>query len=416
MRVPTILLLTALVAAGLAGCASPPGDAAPLDPAPPAFRSEHFQGDPSQGTPTGTAGSHGAPQRDDGIVESGLGSPLQFPGAWARRTVTIENDFGGAAQGLVFAGLDAGSITIRAGDGDNYQLQATLEASGFTEQDARDALDRIDLAHDDVMEPDGLRLTTVVKQRPAQQVLPMVNINVGGWVWVDLILTLPQGPAYDLAADASFGEIDVSGLRGPSFVLTASSGAILVEDLHADEIHLDTSSGDIDLSTLKVGDLQASLSSGSLTGTDLLVRQASIDVSSGSIDLEGVFDELDVESSSGSIDVEAYALATGTYALSSSSGDVRLRLLTSPERAYHVVADSSSGDVEVVLRDGETLDEDDDHAEVVSNGFAGAPIRTMVEIETSSGSIDVRDRPIGAPDDDEDDEEDDGEDEHNHGG
>jgi DUF4097 and DUF4098 domain-containing protein YvlB len=226
------------------------------------------------------------------------------------------------------------------------------------------------------------------------------------------VVTLPSGPAYDLTADTSFGEIDVSGLRGPSFLLTASSGSILAQEVNAGLFAVETSSGDVELATIQAEQLEANLSSGTITGSELMVGKAIVDVSSGSIELEGVFDTLEADAGSGSMDIEAHALSSGAYDLSASSGDIDLRLLTSDLRAYHVTADAGSGEVEVDLEDSDTIDEEDDHAEVVSDGFDEAPIKTVVEVETGSGTIEVSDRAIGEPADD--DEDDDGE--HDHGG
>ena len=417
MRPLPATLLLALLAASLSGCTSTT-DPSPLAGEEPSegFQTELFQGDPSQGVPAGEAGSHGSPQRDDGTVESGMEPPLQIPSAWARRTVTIGNDFGGAALGTVFAGVDSGSITILPGEGDSYSIEATIEARGMTEQEARDMLDRVEVTHDDVLEPDGLHLTTVVREKPAQQVLPFVVLGTGNWATVDLVVTLPGGPAYDLTADAAFGELDVSGFRGPSFLLTVSSGSIVAKELHAGLLAIETSSGDADLETIRAASLEANLSSGTITGSELMVGKAVVDVSSGSIELEGVFDTLEADSGSGTIDVEAHALNSGAYDLAASSGDIELRLLTSPARAYHVTADAGTGEVEVDLEDSDTLDEEDDHAEVVSRGYDEAAIKTVVAVETGSGAIEVSDRAIGEPAEDDDEEEDEDDGEHDHGG
>lgn len=418
MRPLLATLFLALITAALSGCASandPP--AVPTEEPSEGFQTDLFQGDPNQGVPAGDVGSHGSPQRDDGTVESGMQPPLQIPGAWARRTITITNDFGGASLGTVFAGTSAGSITVLPGEGDGYIVEATIEARGLTEQEARDALDRVELTHDDVMEPDGLHLTTVVRERPAQQMLPLIAFSYGNWATVDLTITLPAGPAYDLTADTSSGEIDVSGLRGPSILLMASSGNIVAEELNVGVLTVETSSGDIDLTTVQAGVLEASLSSGGITGMELRIGKALVDVSSGSIDLEGVFDTLEADAGSGQIDIEAHALASGAYTLAASSGDINLKLLTSALRAYHVTADADSGEVQVDLDDSDTVDAEDDHAEVISDGFDAAAIKTVIEIETSSGNIEVSDRDLGAPaDDDEGEDEDDPQAGHNHGG
>src|SRR4029077_19435648 len=117
---------------------------------------------------------------------------------------------------------------------------------------------------------------------------------------------------------------------------------------------------------------------------------AKLGTSSGDITLDGLVDTLSADTSSGSIAVTAHGLSSGAYKLSASSGDITLKVLTGAGHAYHVRADTSSGSVKVQLDDSTTLSDKDDHAEVETNGFAAAPIQTVVDAETSSGDITVQ--------------------------
>lgn len=410
MRSLPALAALALLAAALSGCtASDAPTDLPEEPASPAFEAEVFEGEPDDGAPAGEAGTHGEPQRDDGTVEAGMSPTLQIPSFWARRTVTITNDFGGVDFGNVFLGADFGSITIVPSDGDSYSVEAVLEARGMTEQDARDALDRMEVSHSDVMEADGLHLITVVKQRPATQMIPLVTIGTGGFGLADLVVTLPSAPAYEMAADTSSGELSISGFRGPMISLSASSGDIDASELNAGTLSVDSSSGAIDLDTIQAGILEATTSMGGITGTELLVGTAVVDSSSGDIELDGIIDTLEADASSGSLTITSHGRSSGVYELSASSGDVRLSVLTGVGRAYHVKAEASSGTVEVDLEDSDTIEEEDDEVEVVTDGFDEAAIQTVVDVSTSSGDILVTDSSVEDDDDDEDAE-------HDHGG
>jgi hypothetical protein len=392
MRSLLALLAVASLALSLAGCtSSDPASSLPPGPPEEAFQDALFEGEADQGAPAGQASAHGEPQRDDGTVETGMTPPLQLPGLfWARRTVTITNDFGGASLGTVFDGVDAGSITVGTAEGDGYSVEVVLQAQGMTEQDARDALDRMEVTHTDSLEPDGLHLSTVVKQKgPASPIPGPITFDLGNFGWAELHVTLPSAPAYDLSADASSGDVEVSDLRGPSVALTTSSGDVSAERVHVGTLSVETSSGEIALDTVQADDLEASASSGDVTGESLRLGKALVDTSSGEISLQGAVDTLEADASSGGITLDAYARHSGAYKLSSSSGDIDVTLLTGAGRAYHVRAEASSGEVTIDLPGAHAEGERDDKAEVVSEGFDAAAIQTVLDLETSSGDIAV---------------------------
>lgn len=397
MRSLLALLAVASLALSLAGCtSSDPASSLPPEPAQEAFQDALFAGSPDAGAPAGQASAHGEPQRDDGTVETGMTPPLQLPGLfWARRTVTITNDFGGASLGHVFAGVDSGSIAVGTADGDGYSVEVILQAQGMTEQDARDALDRMEVTHTDSLEPDGLHLSTVVKQKgPSSPVPGPITFDLGDYGFAEMHVTLPAAPAYELSADTSYGEIDVSDLRGPAVQLTTSSGDASAERVHAGTLSIETSSGSVSLDTVQADDLEATASSGDITGESLRLGKAMVDTSSGEISLQGAVDTLEADASSGGITLDAYARHSGAYKLSTSSGDIDVTLLTGAGRAYHVRAQADSGQVTVDLpgaHAGGGHDGRDDKADVITDGFDAAAIQTILDLETSSGDIAVTD-------------------------
>lgn len=416
MRSLLALLAVTALAFSLAGCtASDTAADLPPEPSEEGFQDALFQGTPDQGAPAGEASGHGEPQREDGPVEAGMSPPVQVPTFWARQTITISNDFGGAAMGHAFFGVDSGGITIETAEGDGYSIEVLLESHGMTEQDARDALARIEVAHTDALEDDGLHLSTVVKQLPAASPLPFVVVGGGSFAWAELRVTLPAAPAYELGADTSSGEVSVSDLRGPALQLTTSSGDVSVQRVNAGTLQVDTSSGSIVLDTVQADDLEASASSGDVTGEALRLGKALVDTSSGDIDLQGAVDTLEADASSGSIDLEAFARRSGAYKLSTSSGDVDVELLTGDGRAYHVTAEADAGEVDVELPGAETRDEEDDRAEVVTTGFDEALIQTVLDIETSSGDITVSASGADRAEDEDDEDEDEAHDHGSHG-
>lgn len=391
---PTLAFLTlAFLATALSGCTAGDDPTAAADASEPlALQGEQFEGSAVQGEPagTGTPANHGAPVREDGPVETGL-EATNVPGAFARRTVTITNSFDGADQGHVELDISSGSLTVLPGDSDGYRVEALLEARGLTEDDARAALDRLTLVHEDTMAPDGLHLVTRTEREPRTPLVPGITVS-SDQSWADVTVYLPAGPAYRLAADASSGDISISGLRGPSFLVDASSGDVSLEGLNARDVAASTSSGSLTIDGLQAERVEIAVSSGDLVAEALRVATLVVDSSSGSVGLEGVIDTLEVDSSSGDVEVDAHGRESGSYLVTASSGSITMRLLHEDGRAYRVTADTSSGSVEVDLPNSRSSDDAEDgeepeHVEAESRDFEQARLRTTIAASTSSGDI-----------------------------
>lgn len=355
-----------------------------------AFPGSQFQGEASAGVPAGTAQAHGEPDRVESDVETG-GNPLLFPGAYARKTVTITNDFGGASLGVLAIGISAGTIAVVPGNGPGYELVAVLTAHAATEQEARTALDRITLSHEDILQPDGLHLTTGVRYEPAPMPVPFIVLGGGTWTEAQLTFTVPAGPAYDLWAYASSGDILVEGLRGPSFRLDTSSGAITATGLNAGTLEASASSGGIHVEQVQAAHVKLSASSGDLTAHQLVADILEADASSGDIEATGRFGDLDVSASSGNIVLEAEPLRSGHYALDASSGSLDVRVALPLGVGYDVTAETSSGTITIDLPNAEVLETDDDgdYQRVATAGFTQARTQVVIEADTSSGDITV---------------------------
>jgi hypothetical protein len=393
MRLTLALLTAAFLATALSGCTAGDDPAAAGDASEPfALQGEQFEGSAIEGEPAGegSPASHGAPVREEGPVEVGMDA-TSIPGAYARRAVTITNSFDGADQAAVELAISSGSLTVLAGDSGGYRVEALLEARGLTEQDAREALDRLQLVHDDAMEPDGLHLATRTERTPRTPLVPGITVSSDN-SWADVTLYLPAGPAYRLAADSSSGDISVSGLRGPSFLVDASSGSVHLEGLNARDVAVSTSSGDLGVDGLQAQRAEFGVSSGSIQASALRIDTLVVDSSSGDVGLEGVIDTLEVDSSSGNVDIDAHGRESGAYLVTASSGSIAMRLLHEDGRAYRVTADTSSGTVEVDLPNSRSSDDAEDgeqpeHVEAESRDFDDASIRTTIAASTSSGDI-----------------------------
>lgn len=340
----------------------------------------------AQAEPSG----HGQPQRVEGPVETGL-DPTQVPMAWARQAITITNDLGGSRAAAVALHNDVGRVLVVPGTEEGYRVEAVLEARGLTEQDARDALARLQLVHADRMERGRLAVETRAEREP--RVEPLPGVSIGGWddSWIDLTVRLPAGVAYDLRAGSAAGRVAVSGLRGASSLVgDTASGTVEMADLEARHVGASSASGRVVASGVRAGTLALDTASGSIVGEGLVAGAASADAASGSIRLSGVLDSLQADTSSGTIRVEAHGSRSGAYALDAASGSIELIVLDDKPRAYRVAAESSSGTVDVQLDDSRTTSGDDGEVQVESRDFRRARVQTTVEASTASGSITVR--------------------------
>jgi Toastrack DUF4097 len=157
-----------------------------------------------------------------------------------------------------------------------------------------------------------------------------------------------QAPASTrVQARSGSGDLLATGLRS-AVDLQTGSGNVQVREV-VGPVSAVTSSGNVAVRDSE-GDVRARTSSGDVTGVDLVARS------------------IEARSSSGDVRVAAVRTAPDALTAVTSSGDVRVIV---PDETYRVDAHSSSGDVNLSLR------QDPD-----------AP--RHIEARTSSGDVDVR--------------------------
>jgi Putative adhesin len=157
-----------------------------------------------------------------------------------------------------------------------------------------------------------------------------------------------QAPASTrVQARSSSGDLLATGLRS-AVDLQTRSGNVQVREV-VGPVSAATNSGNVAVRDSE-GDVRARTSSGDVTGVDLVARS------------------IEARSSSGDVRVAAVRTAPDALTAVTSSGDVRVIV---PDETYRVDAHSSSGDVNLSLR------QDPD-----------AP--RHIEARTSSGDVDVR--------------------------
>jgi hypothetical protein len=340
-RLTLSALAVALAAAALSGCIADTSS------------SLGSVGDPSaaeapQGHEAGSPASHGTPKRADGPVdvkpEGG-----QFV---ARRTVTVTNDFGGAASSKLTLDSFNGGIAVKASSDGGYQFKAELYGRGPTQDQARQALDALTLAAQDDLAAGTLTLSFVLSSAPLSSAgpLPIPPIvgsgsNNGG----TFSLLVPPQPGHEMSLDSSNGGIAVDGLHGPSLKADSSNAGLSVHGAFG---------------------------------------KAELDTSNGGIDLQGTFHDLAADTSNAGVDADLHPSRSGKVTLSTSNGGIDVRVPASGA-AYDVTGDTSNADVEIRL--GGSHIESDDHATYRSPDFASAPVQVTLDLSSSNAGITVED-------------------------
>ena len=268
----------------------------------------------------------------------------------------LVNTYGvGSAPALVIDSF-SGSITVRAGEGDEIQVTAVKHAPRSGD------LDRIEV--DIRPRAGGL---TIVTRNPER----VTN------AWVKLEVIAPAGTSFDLHTGS--GSMEVSGLQGGGKAET-SSGRVTARDLSG-TVALHTSSGGMLVQTFD-GDLNLHVSSGSI---DVVEIRGTLDAhtSSGSIDVRDAQGWVRLDTSSGSIDYNG--APEGDCEFKTGSGSIDLRLPSDLDA--WVGLHTGSGTIRV---DYPLQGEQDGLGKHDMKGTIGSGRGVSINAHTGSGSITLR--------------------------
>jgi DUF4097 and DUF4098 domain-containing protein YvlB len=244
----------------------------------------------------------------------------------------------------------SGSITVRAGEGNQIRVRATKRAP------RRSDLDRIEV---DIQPRAGG--FAIVTRNPNRLMIASVRLEV----------TVPADTSFDV--DTSSGSVEVSGLNGGGKAET-SSGRVTARDLSG-TVSLHTSSGGMSVSTFE-GDLKVHVSSGSINVAEM-TGDLDAHTSSGSIDVEGAKGWVRLETSSGSIDYTGSP--AGDCSFRTGSGSIDLRLPSELDARVDLHTGSGSIRVNYPL-EGEQGKND-------VRGVIGSGEDVSINARTSSGGI-----------------------------
>lgn len=232
--------------------------------------------------------------------------------------------------------LAMNGVNVAGGPAGAWSLLVHMEATGASDSDAQENLDRMRL--DWTHEEDGEHvLHARVVFEPAGLV-PIPNIVSIGETTPQMrsrmTLVIPSDTLATLDLETTSGGIDINGLRTDGITATTTSGGI---------------------------GIQADVTSVTASTT------------------------------SGGIEAALVPTAAGTIKLSTTSGGVEVTIPEGRRYGYEIDASANSGGVEIDLQDG-VVNGDKNHKTFSTDGFSTRSIRTTMDLDTSSGGVDVSPR------------------------
>jgi hypothetical protein len=263
--------------------------------------------------------------------------------------------------------LVSDDVTVEPSDDGRIHVDATLRGYGWNNNAAHQALDRLELE----VSSDG-ETARVTVHRPN-----------GGFAFgfsrspsVDLQLQVPPGT--ELRIETMSGEVRASNTSGSLAVSTASGDVTLSE--HEGMLNLSTVSGEVQLADGSVTGLNANTTSGDLK-LEGVAGPLKVTTISGEVVIEDASNaELDLQSTSGDISFSGALAASGSFAVNSVSGSVKLEL--PDDSAFTLDANTLSGEL------GSDFELAGEQSSRRLNGSVGSGGPTL-RIETASGDIEI---------------------------
>jgi DUF4097 and DUF4098 domain-containing protein YvlB len=274
----------------------------------------------------------------------------------------------------------SGHVQLRAAGSGQVRTHGEYEVYGMGFESARREAE--DLAAHPPIEQHGdtVRIGSDVERFSNSQVNYTIDVP-------------PQTEARITVGSAS---VDVSGIQGPLEV-SAGSGSVTVRDVK-DDVRVGAGSGTVDVEEAQ-GRVNAIVRSGGLhlaeIGGDVMGEASSGHISvmhgrgrievhggSGGVDVSGATQDLRATSSSGHVTISGTPASGAYWEIRSSSGGVTLDVPSDP--GYQIYAHTSSGGVRTSAPIAVEETSRRSLRGKVGNGAA------RIEIETRSGSIDIR--------------------------
>ena len=267
---------------------------------------------------------------------------------------------GGVTMGKVLFEAENvnGSIRITTGDKPEYNIELTVEAGGYTKEEAEENLKelKVDLA-DEVAK--GQKKLTLNIEHPHSQ---------GRWYRIDIDVTLPAECEIDLDVGSKNGRITIEGVNGGILKMETKNGRIALKEVSADEIACRTRNGRLILDNVSAGFIKGKSSNGKIEGK-IESTNASLSTSNGRIYLN------------------LPCKASGEYEFRTSNGSIELETPKESMAGFDLNMRTSLGRINIDLPDLEYTSYRKTRKVAKTNGFDEKEVQIAIEAETSLGKI-----------------------------
>lgn len=336
----TFALLAAL--ALLAGCASHEPIASPVQEPLAGGAVDPAAASPPSGPAAGTAQGHGTPHREASAVTV----KLEGTGWVARQTVTVTNDFGGAAVAHAGFATTNGDVGVAAGKGGGYRLRAELRATAGSEQEARDLLATMVVHNEDSLADGRLELGLKVEFKPDNAPAPLLQLG-NRQRGADVAAELPPEPAIGVAAGTTNGGVTVAGLHGDRLELHTTNGGVSAQGAW---------------------------------------EEAAMGATNGGLTLKGTFNRLDLGTANGDIEAEVASTASGSQSAQTTNGGIGWTVARASSVGVRVDASTTNGEVSASLPG---YDCEGKSCEGATPGADRLPVVVSLTLQTTNGDIDL---------------------------
>jgi len=236
-----------------------------------------------------------------------------------------------------------GYIRVYTWDRAEYSIDLTVRARGNTDKDAEDNIDDFDVDFDESMV--GGQLNLVLEHN-----VPATKTNLYSLL---VEVHVPADATYNTDLTASNGAISLNNMVGDVLRLTTSNGELSFENVVAERIVAVTSNAQIR------GDLEAP--------------------------------DTTLTTSNGKIDLDLPCTVSGTYDLDTSNAAVELDVSAAADVGYSIDMSTSNASVDLRLDDLEYTTNERTRKKAKTTGFDDKDVQITITSSTSNGSVDVFD-------------------------
>lgn len=269
-------------------------------------------------------------------------SPLFSP-VWKYKVYDTKSYSGMVPVDKVYLEVDNfnGPIRVWSWDDAEYKIDLTIEARGISQKNAEDNLKALEINFDESVIQGEKRLILNYDVPFLAHSRYAVEVNV----------VLPEDASIDLDLDSSNGDIYLTDLEGGTLRMDTSNGRLIFDNVYAESITAETSNGRIE------GDVEA--------GDTVLTT------------------------SNGKMDLTIPCTVSGEYDLTTSNGDIKLKVSSSTDVGYDLDLSTSNGDIDINLSGLNYSVNQRTSKKAQTEGFSGKDVQIIMEASTSNGNIDV---------------------------